>query len=267
MHATRPIGPLLRSWRQRRHLSQLDLAVEADISARHVSFLETGRALPSREMLTRLCERLDIPLRDRNALMLAAGYAPMYPERSLDDPALKEARAAIEMVLSGHEPYPALAVDRHWTLISANRALTRFLTGISPDLLQPPVNVLRLTLHPKGIAPKIVNFAQWRAHVLVRLRHQADVTADPLLEELLKELSAYPAPERELQTHDAPRPDGYGSMVVPLKLQGATGVISLFSTTTVFGTPLDVTLSELAIESFFPADAETAQHLREVAER
>src|SRR5688572_16033262 len=187
MHATRPVGPLLRSWRQRRHLSQLDLAVEADISARHVSFLETGRASPSREMLTRLCERLDVPLRDRNALLIAAGFAPVYPERSLDDPALKEARAALEMVLSGHEPYPALAVDRHWTLVAANQALMRFLMNIPPELLQPPVNVLRLTLHPQGFAPVIENFAEWRAHVLVRLRHQADVTADPVLEELLKE--------------------------------------------------------------------------------
>jgi transcriptional regulator with XRE-family HTH domain len=189
-----PVGHLLREWRQRRRMSQLDLALGADVSARHLSFLETGRSVPSREMVLHLAERLEVPLRERNALLLAAGYAPAFRERPLSDPALAAARQAVELVLAGHEPYPALAVDRHWSLLASNRALGPFLAGVSPDLLRPPVNVLRLSLHPEGTAPRIANLLEWRSHLLARLRRQVDASGDPVLGDLLEELRGYPGP-------------------------------------------------------------------------
>ncbi|WP_375768367.1 helix-turn-helix transcriptional regulator [Archangium gephyra] len=262
----RPVGELLRTWRQRRSLSQLDLACRADVSARHVSFLETGRSKPSREMLLHLAEELDIPLRERNALLTAAGFAPVYSEERLDAPALRAAREAVDLVLAGHEPYPALAVDRHWTLITANRAVGMLLAEVSPELLQPPVNVLRLSLHPAGLGRNIINLEQWRAHVLARLQRQIDVSADETLAALHEEL-------RGGATHGGAAPSGgpareqdFAGVVVPMRLKTRHGVLSFFSTTTVFGTPLDITLSELAIESFFPADRPTAELLRRVAE-
>lgn len=266
MSSTLPVGALLRTWRQRRHLSQLDLALDAEVSPRHVSFLETGRALPSREMLLRLSERLAIPLRERNALLMAAGYAPVYRERGFDDPALGEARKAVDLVLRGHEPYPALAVDRRWTMLAANRAVAPLIAGVAAPLLQPPVNVLRLSLHPDGLAPHIANLAEWRGHLLARLRHQIDVTADPALSELLRDLSAYPVPGTGAQDRASDASE-YGGVVVPLQLNTAAGPLSLFSTTTLFGTPMDITLSELAIESFFPADAASAALLHRLAEQ
>ena len=254
------VGSLLKEWRQRRRLSQLDLACEARISTRHLSFLETGRSAPSREMLLHLAERLEVPLRERNTLLLAAGFAPVYSTTPLDDPSLGAARSAIDVVLAGHEPFPALAVDRHWTLIASNRAIPPLLAGATASLLKPPINVLRLTLHPEGIAPRILNLPEWRAHTFARLRHQIGATADPVLGHLLKELSGYPA---ESESADG---DGrYGGVVVPLTLLTDHGTLSFFSTTTVFGTPLDVTLAELAIESFFPADAATAEVLRRLS--
>ncbi len=259
MNMIRPLGELIRDWRQRRHLTQLDLAGLADTSTRHISFIETGRSLPSRAMLMRLADRLDVPLRDRNVLMTAAGLAPMYSERRLDDPAMAQAQAAIDLVLAGHEPYPALAVDRHWNLVAANRAVAALLQGAAEALLQPPVNVLRLSLHPDGVAPRIVNLGQWRAHILHRLRHQADATGDAVLAALYDELAAYPAPADEPSTSGAP------AVVVPLRLRTAAGELSFISTTTVFGTPMDITLAEIAIESFFPADAATAQALKMLA--
>lgn len=261
MNSTRPVGEYLREWRQRRHLSQLDLALDADISTRHLSFMETGRSMPSREMVLRLAERLDIPLRERNALLMAAGYAPLFPERKLEDPALRSARKAMELVLAGHEPYPALAIDRHWNLIASNRALPPLLDGVDPALLQRPVNVLRLSLHPQGVAPRIVNYWEWRAHLFERLRHQIDISADPVLVELMTELSAYPAPAG-VMPHAPGNHHEYAGVVVPFQLTTSAGTLSFISTTTVFGTPLDVTLSELALESFFPADARTAEALR-----
>ena len=255
------VGTQLRDWRQRRRLSQLDLSTDAAVSTRHLSFVETGRAMPSREMVLRLANRLDVPLRERNRLLLAAGYAPMYAERSLDDPALRAARAAVELVLKGHEPYPALAVDRHWTLVSYNRAVPPLLAGLAPALLQPPLNVLRLSLHPEGLAPRIVNLAQWRAHLLARLRQQVQASADPVLAALADELRAYPAP-------DEPHAEvAEASVVVPLVLDTPAGTLSFISTTTVFGTPLDITLSELALETFFPADAATTRALRAAADQ
>jgi len=263
MQTVRPIGDHLREWRQRRRLSQLDLALEAEISTKHLSFLETGRAQPSREMVLHLAERLEVPLRERNVLLVSAGFAPVFPQRPLGDPALQAARKAVDLVLKGHEPYPAIAIDRHWTLIAHNAAVPILLAGADPALLQPPVNVLRLSLHPKGLAPRIANLGEWRAHLLTRLRQQIDVTADGELMRLLDELSAYPAPGGA----KAPRAtvsDDYAGVVVPLQFVTDAGTLSLFSTTTIFGTPVDVTLSELAIESFFPADAATAELLRGV---
>jgi transcriptional regulator with XRE-family HTH domain len=256
MKTGRPIGEHLREWRQRRRMSQLDLACEADISTRHLSFLETGRSLPSRDMILHLAERLEIPLRERNVLLLAAGYAPVFPLRPLDDPALRPARRAVDLVLAGHEPYPAVAIDRHWTLVAANGAVPLLLAGADPSLLQPPVNVLRLSLHPSGLAPRIVNLAEWREHILARLRHQIELTADATLMGLFEELRAYPAPSAK-EGRDA-EPD-YAGVAVPFRLATQQGVLSFFSTTTVFGTPVDITLSELAIEAFFPADAGTAE--------
>src|SRR5215471_9634946 len=188
------VGSLLKEWRQRRRLSQLDLACEADISTRHLSFLETGRSLPSREMILHLAEQLEVPLRERNALLIAAGYAPVFPERPLGDPELHAARKAVDLVLAGHEPYPALAIDRHWTLIASNNAVPALIVEADPSLLQPPVNVLRLSLHPAGLAPRIANLAQWRSHLLARLSRQIEATADPVLKDLLNELCGYPTP-------------------------------------------------------------------------
>jgi transcriptional regulator with XRE-family HTH domain len=175
------IGEHLREWRQRRRMSQLDLALEAGISTRHLSFVETGRALPSRDMLLHLAEQLGVPMRERNVLLVAAGYAPMFPERSLRDPALAAARAAIDLVLDRQKPYPAFALDRHWCIAASNTALPELYTGVAPELLEPPVNGLRLSLHPRGMAPRIVNLAEWRAHLLFRLRRQIEITADPVL--------------------------------------------------------------------------------------
>lgn len=254
-----PFGDLLRGWRQRRRLSQLDLAGDADISARHLSFVETGRSTPSREMVLRLAEQLDVPLRERNALLLAAGYAPMFQERPLHDPALSAARGAVQSVLTGHEPYPALAVDRHWTLLAANRALNPLLVGVDANLLTPPVNVLRLSLHPGGLAPRIGNLGEWRHHLLTRLGGQIARSGDAELERLRRELVAYPAP-------DSPREVAPAPIFVPLRLETERGPLTLLSTTTVFGTPLDVTLSELAVEAFFPADTATGERLRALLE-
>jgi transcriptional regulator with XRE-family HTH domain len=256
------VGTLLREWRQRRRLSQLDLALDASISTRHLSYVETGRATPSRAMVLHLAEQLEVPLRERNTLLAAAGYAPIYRERSLDDPALQAAREAVELVLRAHEPNPALAVDRHWNMISHNQQVLLLLQGVPPELLQPPLNVLRLSLHPQGLAPKIVNLTAWRTHLFERLRHQIAVSADPVLAALLEELQGYPAPP-DADSHDA---IDVSAVAVPLKMRTAAGVLSFISTITVFGTPVDITLSELAVETFFPADAATAQALRHMSD-
>ncbi len=266
MDTGRSIGDHLRAWRQRRRMSQLDLASEAEISTRHLSFVESGRSQPSRDMVLHLAERLDIPLRDRNVLLVSAGFAPMFPERQLEDPQLRSARRAIELVLTGHEPYPALAVNRHWQLVAANSALERLLGGAAPSLLVPPVNVLRLSLHPEGLAPRIANLAQWRQHLLERLRRQVDVSADPVLADLLEELRNYPAPARGSRPPAGLSGD-FGGVVIPFHLVSEGAVLSFFSTTTVFGTPLDITLSELALEAFFPADPRTAEALNRLARK
>jgi transcriptional regulator with XRE-family HTH domain len=264
--STKPVGDLLREWRQRRRMSQLQFACDAEISTKHLSFLETGRSQPSRDMVLRLAELLDVPLRERNSLLISAGFAPVFPQRTLDDPALALARKAIDMVLQGHEPYPALAVDRHWNMVAANRAVGLMMGGVHDSLLKPSINVLRVSLHPLGIAPRIANLFEWRAHVLSRLRHQVDVSGDTVLDELYRELSSYALPDRDpsgmtLQESTKSHHE-FASMVVPIKYITPKGTLSFFSTTTMFGTPVDVTLSELCIESMFPADAATAEALR-----
>lgn len=258
--ALRTFGDHLREWRVRRRLSQLDLAQEADISTRHLSFVETGRSVPSREMVLRLAERLDVPLRERNALLVAAGYAPMYRERPLDDPALASARQAVELILKGHEPYPALAMDRHWNLVSYNRAVPHLMQAADASLLQAPVNVLRLSLHPQGLAPQIANVAQWRNHLFERLRQQIHATGDAQLAALLEELRGYPVPENG----HAELPGEHPGVVMPFQFRTPAGVLSFISTTTIFGSPVDVTLQELAMETFFPADEFTAAALRQL---
>jgi len=258
--AARPVGDLLREWRRHRRLSQLDLATGAEISTRHLSFVESGRARPSREMILQLAEYLDVPLRERNALLVAAGYAPAFKARALDDPALAGARATIERLLAGMEPAPALAVDRYWSLVAGNRAVQRLLAGVAAELLRPPVNVLRVALHPAGLAPRIRNLAQWRGHLLHRLRQQIDACHDPALIALLRELQALPAPAA---AEDAAPPGP--AIAVPLLIEAEGALLSLLSTTTVFGSPVDITLAELALEAFVPADAETAGRLRAMA--
>lgn len=250
--AVRPFGEHLREWRQRRRMSQLDMALEADISARHLSFLETGRAKPSRDMVLRLAERLDAPLRERNRLLLAAGYAPVYADRPLEDEALAPARAAIEGWLKAHEPYPALAVDRLWNLVAANAALAPLLEGVDPALLTPPVNVLRLTLHPGGLVDRIENLTEWRAHLLERLRRQAEAVGDLELAALRAELAAYPAPPAAPASAG-----GWDGVFHRLVLRAGGSQLSFISTTTVFGTAAEVSVSELMLEVLLPADEET----------
>jgi transcriptional regulator with XRE-family HTH domain len=252
------VGGLLREWRSRRRLSQLELALDADVSTRHLSFVETGRSQPSRDMVVRLAERLDVPLRERNHLLLAAGYAPAYPETDMDDERMQSVREALRQVLKGHEPYPALVVDRHWELLDANAGIALLLEGVAPEQLAPPVNALRLALHPDGLAPRIRNLGEWRAHLLGRLRRQVQAGRDPQLASLLAELRAYPCDEPE------PRVElpGAGEIVVPLRIAHGNVELRFMSIVSTFGTPLDVTLQELSIEAFFPADADTAAALR-----
>jgi transcriptional regulator with XRE-family HTH domain len=249
-----PVGKLLRRWRERRRFTQLDLALRAEVSVRHLSFIETGRSRPTSEMILRLAQQLDVPLRERNVLLLSGGYAPAYPANGLADPPMLAVHEAIEQVLRAHEPFPAVVIDARWELVAANGAVPLLIEGASAALLEPPVNVLRLSLHPDGMAARIVNLAEWRAHLLDRLNREIESTADPGLIALRDELAAYPSPP------PTSRPDTR-AILVPLRLRVQGAVLSLFSTTTVFGTPRDVTLAELAIESFYPADAPTAAFL------
>ena len=251
------VGGLLRDWRQRRRMSQLDLSVEADVSTRHLSFVETGRSKPSRELVLHLAEHLDVPLRDRNALLLAAGYAPAFAQRELDDPEMGPVRDVLDRLLRGHEPYPAIVVDRHWGLVAANRAVALLTDGAAPYLLEPPVNVLRLGLHPDGLAPRIRNLGEWRAHLLDRLSRQAVVSGDPALFALHEELAALPGAQPGLAA-----PLELSEIAVPLLLTVDGSELAFISTATSFGTAIEVTVSELAIESFFPADEATARFLR-----
>jgi transcriptional regulator with XRE-family HTH domain len=250
------IGPLLREWRTRRHLSQMDLALEAGVSTRHLSFVETGRSRPSAEMVVTLAEQLEVPLRDRNQLLLAAGHAPRYEQRDLDAPEMGPVREALDSVLVGHQPYPAVVVDRHWGMVAANSAVAILTEGVAPHLLEPPVNVLRASLHPEGCAPRIVNLAEWRAHLLDRVGRQAVATGDPALAALHDEVARYPGGD------GSPGPDlAAGEIAVPLRIRYRDIELAFISTMTLFGTAVDITLSELAIESFFPADEATRRFL------
>lgn len=243
-------GPLLREWRRRRNLSQLELASRAGVSTRHVSFVETGRARPTPTMILRLCDELDVPLREQNRVLLAGGFAPAHPEHRLTEPPMAEVAAAVEAILEAHLPYPALAIDTGWDLVAANDAVYSILDGVAARLLEPPVNVIRLTLDPEGLAPRIRNLDEWRGHLVARLRHEYDASRDERLAALLEEHGRVPA--------DTGRSPG---LVVPLRLSAGEDELRLWSTTTVFGTPREVTVSELAIEAFYPADAPTRRIL------
>lgn len=256
-----PVGMLVKRWRERRRRSQLDLSLAAELSARHLSFIETGRANPSRETIERLCDELEVPLRERNHFYLGAGFAPVHPERPFAD--LGVARTAVESVLTGLDPNPAVAVNVRWELLAANDAMTAFLGDLPEELSRPPLNVLRATLHPDGLAPQVRNFDQWRAHVLRRIRRQLARTAASGLAELLDELASYPKPARAGVLSDA---DADNDLVHPLRLTTEYGELALLYTATVFGSPRDVTLDEIAIETFFPADTTTAHMLRSLAE-
>lgn len=248
-------GRRLCEWRRRRRVSQLRLACDAGISTRHLSFLETGRSLPSREMILHLARWLEIPMREQNLLLVAAGFAPLFPETSLDDPSLEAARQAVDFMLARQKPYPAFAIDRYWNIAASNAVLPEIYTGVAADLLRPPVNALRLSLHPSGLAPRIANLPEWRSRLLSRLQRQIEIAADPALVSLMKEISAYPCPAGDAARESSPDHD----FAIPLRLLTPLGLLSFFSTTMVFGAPLDVTLSDLALEFFFPTDAATAK--------
>lgn len=253
----RSVGPKLKRWRERRRLSQLELSLRAGISARHLSFVETGRSNPSREMILHLAHELDVPLRDRNVLLLAGGFAPTFSETPLQAPRMAAVDSAVRHVLAGHEPNPAVVVDRHWNLVAGNDAIGVLTSVVASHLLAPPANVLRASLHPEGMAPHILNLGEWRGHLLHRLRRQADLSADPVLLELYEELTSYPGDDPD----PTPDPGGEEAIGIPLRFRHGGTELGFFSVVTVFGTPLDITVAELAIESFFPADAATASAL------
>jgi transcriptional regulator with XRE-family HTH domain len=258
---TLPFGVLLRRWRQNRRMTQEDLALAANSSTRHLSYLETGRAQPSRDMVLRLAGHLDVPLRDQNALLLAAGFAPMFEERSLAE--LEAAKLAIEQVLAAHKPYPAFALDRRWNVVLSNSALQQLYEGCAPELLRKPINAVRLVLHPLGMGPRIVNFVEWRAHVMTVLRQQVATRPDPVIQALLAEVMSYPAPAGGIAPAVTEGPQRYAT---PLQIQTRFGTVSFLNTTTVFGTPTDITLSELALEMLFPADAATVAMVKAMVE-
>jgi transcriptional regulator with XRE-family HTH domain len=257
-------GALLRKWRQRRNLSQLELALRSAVSARHLSFIETGRTRPSREMILHLAERLDVPLRDRNQLLLAAGFAPVFGERSLDESEMAPVRQALERFLSAHEPYPALVVDRRWNVIAANRGVLYVNRDVAPELRAPPANALRIALHPDGLAPRITNLPDWSGYLLGRLRREIEATGDPELEALYQELVAYPGVATEDDRVDAPTPSDI-MLKHELRLDGRD--LGLFCTFATFGTARDLTLAELTIVAFYPADPQTAEALTEAVRR
>ncbi|KUJ70840.1 XRE family transcriptional regulator [Streptomyces albus subsp. albus] len=253
------VGTLLREWRDRRRISQLELALRADSSARHISFIETGRSRPSQEMVLRLADHLEVPVRERNALLIAAGYAPYYPETALDSPAMGMLRAGLERLLRGYDPYPAIVVDGQYNIIAANDGITALLDGVAPHLLEPPLNAMRITLHPEGLAPKIRNLREWRGHLLEQMERQLALLRSAPLNALYEEVSAYPLPEdcgEEMAAEGEHAP-----FALPMMVEHDGRVLSFISTIATFNTPMDVTVSELAIETFLPADSETAAYL------
>jgi transcriptional regulator with XRE-family HTH domain len=252
------VGALLREWRQRRNLTQLEVAMRSAVSARHLSFIETGRARPSREMVLHLAERLDVPLRERNHLLVAAGFAPVFGERSLDESEMASVRDALDRFLSAHEPYPAVVVDRHWNIVAANRGVAYVTRGVAAELRAPPANALRIALHPDGMAPRISNLADWSGYLLARLRREIEATRDPDLESLYEELVAYPGVTTEDDPANVPNPSNV-MLIHELRLDDTQ--LALFSTVTTFGTARDLTLAELTIEAFYPANPQTAEAL------
>ncbi|MFI9273246.1 helix-turn-helix domain-containing protein [Kitasatospora sp. NPDC052896] len=267
------VGTLLRGWRQRRGISQLELALKADSSARHISFIETGRAKPSQAMVLRLAEHLKVPVRERNTLLLAAGYAPAFRQTPLGDPAMRAPRTALESLLAAHEPNPALVMDAGYDIVSANRGIQLLLDEVPGHLLRPTMNAMRLTLHPQGLAPRIRNLAQWRGHLLERIQDQLTMRPLPALRALYEEVAAYPMPDStpDGAGHGHPRPDQAPTAAeayryaLPLRIEVNGQVLSFLSAATTFNTPTDVTVSELAIETFLPADTRTARALRTLA--
>ena len=250
-------GELLRDWRRRRRVSQLELSLDSNISARHLSFVETGRSKPSRETVQRLAETLEVPLRERNTMMLAAGYAPIYAEHPLDSQEMEPVRTALDRFLRAHEPYPALVVDRRHNIVAANDALGTLTADCSPELLEAPANAIRIALHPEGMAPRIANLREWSAHLLSRLRREAAITGDPWLEQLRAEAEAYPGVVAEPPAGERPATD----ILVPLRIRDGTEELAFISTISTFGTALDITLSELSVEAFYPANAQTAMRM------
>ncbi|MFC9468646.1 helix-turn-helix domain-containing protein [Streptomyces coelicoflavus] len=254
----RGVGPLLRAWRERRRVSQLELALRADSSARHISFVETGRSRPSEEMVLRLAEHLDVPVRERNALLLAAGYAPRYPETPLDDPALGALREGMERLIRGYEPYPALVVDGTYRVLAANRGITMLMDGVAEHLLAPPLNAIRLTLHPEGLAPRIRNLREWRGHLLEQMGRQIALHRSEPLRALYEEVAAYPLPDTAPGEEPA-EPVPY--FALPMQVEHEGHVLSFISSISTFNTPMDVTVAELAIETLLPADPATVKYL------
>ncbi|MFJ4777060.1 helix-turn-helix domain-containing protein [Streptomyces sp. NPDC088762] len=260
--ATPAVGALLRTWRERRGISQLELAGRADSSSRHISFIETGRSRPSEEMVLKLAEHLDVPMRERNSLLLAAGYAPRYAHTPLDDPSMGTLRQGLERLLSGYEPYPALVVDATYHVIAANRGILMLLDGLPEHLLAPPLNAMRITLHPEGLAPRIRNFKEWRGHLLAQMERQIALARSEPLRALYEEVSAYPVPDRP---GDAEPDDPVPYFALPLVIEHDGHVLSFVSSISTFNTPMDVTVAELAIETMLPADPATVKYLRSLS--
>lgn len=258
------VGPLLRGWRERRKISQLELALRADSSARHISFIETGRSRPSEEIVLRLADHLDVPMRDRNSLLLAAGYAPRFRETPLDDPSMGALRESLEQLLLGYEPYPALVVDATYDVIAANRGITMLLDGVPEHLLQPPLNAMRLTLHPEGLAPKIRNLREWRGHLLHQMDRQIALQRSSALRAVYEEVAAFPVADPGVDVLEAgggPQ-DGVPCFALPLRIEHEGHLLSFVSSISTFNTPMDVTVAELAIETLLPADPATAKYLQ-----
>ncbi|MGW0654385.1 helix-turn-helix domain-containing protein [Streptomyces umbrinus] len=268
------VGPLLRGWREQRRVSQLELALRAGSSARHISFVETGRSRPSEEMVLRLAEHLDVPVRDRNALLLAAGYAPRYPETPLDDPALDALREGVERLIQGYEPYPAFVVDATYNVVAANRGIAMLLDTVPEHLLAPPLNAMRLTLHPEGLAPRIRNLREWRGHLLAQMERDIALRRSEPLRALYEEVAAYPCPAEGSPRSENESDNGSGNesderpgeavpyFALPMQIEHDGRVLSFISSISTFNTPMDVTVAELAIETLLPADPATVKYLQ-----